>query len=109
MEATVKQVADYVTSVEDMQNQLGDDSLVQSFSQNGPVVAVTCELRKDENTVSGYWWSNRKGAKVEIMEGTMASTDIVTEEKAPITMLIPLLKEKLTIRRGGNSANQQTT
>lgn len=98
MEATVIEVADFVTSVEDMRNQLGDETLVQSFTQGGPVIAVTCELRRDESTASGYWWSNRKGRTVEIAQGTLISTDTVIEEKAPITMLIPLLKEKLTIK-----------
>ena len=35
------------------------------------------------------------------MRGPMVSADIATEEKAPISMLIPYLKEKLTVRRTG--------
>ena len=77
---------------------LGDDSLVQSYMSAGPVMQVQCSLKPDSSTASGYEWSNRKGAKVELEPGTTVNADIVVEKKAPISMLIPLLKEKLTVK-----------
>ena len=94
----MSKVGEYVTSTEEMQNMLGDDSLVQSFKNAGPVMQIQCALKPDPNTLSGYEWSNRKGAKVELVPGTTLNADIVVEKKAPITMLIPLLKEKLTVK-----------
>ncbi|MBQ9549619.1 MAG: biotin/lipoyl-binding protein [Lachnospiraceae bacterium] len=96
--AFVTHVDEYVTSMQEMKNKLGDDSLVQSFSSGGPVVQVMCFLKLDPSTKSGYDWSSRKGASVELSPGTPVSADIVTESKAPITMLIPFLKEKLTVK-----------
>lgn len=109
MEGTITSISDYVVSAEDMQNQLGDQTLVQSFQQSGPVIKASIELKKDKDTVSGYYWSTKKGAEVYIDEGTIISADIVSEEKAPITMLIPFLKEKLSVRRddGQNAQNAQ--
>ena len=101
MEGTVTAVAEYVTSREEIQSQLGDATLTQVFTQDGPVVSVNVEIKKDEGTVSGYWWSSKKGAAVDVAEGTLVSTDTVVEEKAPITMLIPLLKEQLSVKRKG--------
>ncbi len=98
MEATIEHVDSYIASNTDLAVQLGDDSLVQSFLANGPVVAVTCKLRADEATASGYYWSSNKGKALQIAEGTPVSASVVLEEKAPITMLIPFLKEKLTIK-----------
>lgn len=95
---TVAKVSDYVTSTEEMRNMLGDDSLVQNFSNSGPVMQVRCSLKPDSNSVSGYEWSNRKGMTVELLPGTTVNADIVVEKKAPITMLIPWLKDKLTVR-----------
>lgn len=95
--AVVNKVGDYVTSTEEMRNMLGDDSLIQSFKNDGPVMQIQCSLKRDESTVSGYEWSNKKGAKVELVPGTTVNADIVIEKKAPITMLIPLLREKLTV------------
>ena len=54
MEGSVVSVSDSVVSAEDMQNQLGDPSLVQSFQQSGPVMRVVCDLKKDDSTASGY-------------------------------------------------------
>ncbi|MCR5237227.1 MAG: hypothetical protein K6E34_08535 [Lachnospiraceae bacterium] len=95
----VSEVADYVTSMEDVKNRLGDSSLAQTFTGSGPVVMVTVELEEDPDTASGYKWSSKKGSSVMITPGTMVNADIVTEEKAPITMLLPLFKEKLSVRR----------
>lgn len=97
MEATVVHVDSYVTGQATMKNILGDDSLVSAFTQEGPVVAVTCALREDANTASGYYWSSDKGADLLLPMGTLISGDVIISEKAPITMIIPLLKEKLTV------------
>ena len=96
--AVVSNVGSYVTSPEEIKTRLGDDSLVDSFTGSGPVVQVICSLNTDPSTKSGYEWSSRKGASVELKPGTTVTADIVTEKKAPITMLIPFLKEKLTVR-----------
>lgn len=101
MKGTVEYVDSYVTSRAQITNQVGLDSLVDSFLQNGPVVEVRLTLKTDDSTESGYWWSSRRGAEIDLMRGTMVSADIATEEKAPISMLIPYLKEKLTVRRTG--------
>ncbi len=98
MDGKVTGVSDTVVSSQDMINQLGEQSLAQAFTQNGPVIRVDCSLEKDESTASGYKWSSKKGAEIAIDEGTIMQADIVTEEKAPISMLIPYLKEKLTIK-----------
>lgn len=97
MEGSVVSVSDSVVSAEDMQNQLGDPSLVQSFQQNGAVVRVVCDLKKDDSTASGYAWSSKKGADVVVEEGTVITADIVTEEKRPISMLIPYLKNLFSV------------
>ena len=97
MQAEVIHVDDYVSTASSIRSMLGDDTLAQAFTQNGPVVGVICRLRVDETTASGYWWSNSKGAELMVPEGTMVTADIITEEKAPIDMLIPYLKEKLSM------------
>ena len=100
MEGEVVSISDYVVSSEEMMNQLGDSSLVQTFQSSGPVMKVVCDLDKDADTASGYYWSSKKGSSITIDEGTVIVADIVTEEKAPITMIIPLIKERLSVHRG---------
>ncbi len=106
MRGTVEYVDEYVTSRAEITNQVGVTSLVESFLSNGPVVEVRIILDKDDTTESGYWWSSRRGAELDLMKGTIVSADIATEEKAPISMLVPYLKEKLTVERAGKTAGQ---
>ena len=104
MLGTVDYVSDSAVSSEDMLNELGDSSLVQAFQQSGPLIRVECLLDKDRSTASGYKWSSNKGSEVTIDAGTFISADIVTESNAPITMLVPYIKDKLF---GDNTQNNQ--
>ena len=99
MMGEVVAVDPYVTSYEDIVAALGSESLAQMFSQNGPVVAVTCKLRTDATTVSGFWWSNDNGATVVLAEGTIMIVDIILEEKSPISMLLPFINDSGSARK----------
>jgi HlyD family secretion protein len=96
MEATVRDVEENVATAGEMKDVLGADSLVNSFSSSGPVIAVTCEIKKDASTLSGYYWSSPKGSDIVLTEDTIVTADIITDERAPITMLMPFLKETMT-------------
>ena len=108
MDGTVESVSDYTATSDDLLNELGDQSLVQVFQQSGPVVRVSMKLERDPDTASGFKWSSRKGKELTIDEGTVVSADIVADEKAPISMLIPYLKEKLTVKNGNGQPAQNT-
>ncbi len=108
MDGTVEGVSDYTATSEDLLNELGDQSLVQAFQQAGPVVKVSMKLERDPDTASGFRWSSKKGRELTLDEGTIVSADIVADEKAPITMLIPYLKEKLTVKHGSDQPAQNT-
>ena len=108
MYGTVEAVSDYTATAEDLLNELGDKSLVQAFQQAGPVVRVSMKLERDKETASGFRWSSKKGGELTLDEGTVVSADIIADEKAPITMLIPYLKEKLTVKHGSEQPAQDT-
>lgn len=97
MRGTVVSVASYVTSYADMYTRLGDATLAETFGKTGAVLEVVCDIRKDDNTISGYAWSSAKGRKEELTEGTLLEGSVITEKVAPITMLIPKLKEKFNL------------
>ena len=101
MEAEVIHVDSYITSTEEMLRQLGDEKLVEAFLKDGPVVEIACKIRTSEDTASGYYWSSRKGADLLIEDGTMVEADVVIDKKAPVTILIPYIKEKLTVKTEG--------
>lgn len=91
-------VDDYVSTHEDMMVQLGNESVVKEFESQGPVVLIKVDLLKDETSKSGYKWSSKKGKEVRLTQGTILDATIVTEEKRPIDLLIPYIKEKLEFR-----------
>ena len=75
MEGTIQDVAQSVTSQEEIRNQLGNNELAEKVINEGSVVAVTVVLRTDSNTVSGYWWSDKKGAEVAIDDQTIITAE----------------------------------
>lgn len=103
MPAAVLAVSPYMATQAEMLEVLGDEMLVNSFLNEGPVVAVTARLEKDPATASGYAWSSAKGADILLEDGTPVNGRIVTERKAPISMLLPYLREKFTVREGAGS------
>lgn len=87
MAARIINIDAYATSAEGMSRVIGaNNNLDSAFTQNGAVVAVTCELYPGE-TASGYYWSNEKGADVTVTNGSLVTARIITEEVAPITKL----------------------
>ena len=62
MKGEVVAVANYVTSQADLFAKLGDQTLANTFGKDGSVIEITCEIARDDNTVSGFFWSSQKGA-----------------------------------------------
>lgn len=93
MVARIVNIDAYAASSTGMASVIGSGNLLDStFTKNGAVVAVACELYPDD-TVSGYYWSNKKGAKVPVSNGSLVTAKIVTEEVKPITKLFSKLKD----------------
>ena len=94
MVARVINIDTYAASSAGMAAVLGTgNNLDATFTSNGPVVAVACELATDPSTVSGYWWSNEKGAGVTVSNGSLITAKIVTEEVAPISKLFSKISD----------------
>ena len=95
MVARVTNIDSYVSSAKGMAYVLGaDNNLAATFQKdNTAVVAVTCELYPDNTTVSGYYWSNEKGKKLNVTNGSLVNAKVIVEEVHPITKLFSKLKE----------------
>lgn len=91
MEAVVTNVDRYISSEGALAEMLGaDGQMAYMVTQNGPVAAVTCELKADENTESGYYFSAPKGAEIELSGGEQATAQIILDESAPISKVFPM-------------------
>jgi len=96
--ARVTAVSEAPATQEAMLALLGNQRLVESFTEKGAPIAVEADLELDPHTKSGFRWSSSKGPPFEIRSGTLCSARVITQEQPPITLVIPLLKELLGIR-----------
>jgi len=93
MKGTVTYVDDYVTSANEIYQLLEDEVLANSYIQNGPSVAVICKLQEDKNAENGFYWSNERGSRLKIHDGTATQLTIVEETTHPIQLGFPQLRE----------------
>ena len=98
IEAVVESIESHVASETDLKDQIASDSVVQDFEKEGSVVEVRCKMFRDPLSKSGYTWSTKKGRNIELVTGTVISATIITEEKRPIDLLIPYLKNKFDFK-----------
>jgi HlyD family secretion protein len=90
-------ISQYPATEQGMLSLFNNAALVRELTRNGPPLAVEVELLRDPATRSGYRWSSGTGARVELSSGTLATGTFVVENKRPISLLIPLLREMVGV------------
>ena len=68
---------------------------MEILAMTGKEARLRCFVKTDPESRSGYLWSSRKGAQVEIYSGTVCSSSIITRSQRPITLVLVWLKELL--------------
>lgn len=96
MEAEIYNIGSYPANAENVALQVGaNNGVSNSILANGPVVTVVCKLKRDSNTKSGFYWSNKNGKDKTLQSGTLLSAKIIVDESAPISKLLNNLKDKM--------------
>jgi HlyD family secretion protein len=85
-------VSDFPMTAEGMASVLQNPQLVTRFMEQGPPYAVRVELAPNAESASGYRWSGGPGPTVKLSSGTTVRAAITTNRRAPISLLLPLLK-----------------
>ena len=88
-------VAKYPATEQGMMAVFNNAALMRDMTKDGPPIAVLVELIADHKTKSGYAWSSKAGAGVEVTSGTLCTGSFIVGTKRPISLLIPLLKEMI--------------
>lgn len=91
IDGTVTYVDSYVTSVNEMRTLLGDDMLVNTFLQSGPVAAVVCKLEEDSSAENGFKWSSEEGGDLVLQDGTFMSVSVTLDQHRPLERTLPAL------------------
>ncbi|MDP5339575.1 MAG: NHLP bacteriocin system secretion protein [Nodularia sp. (in: cyanobacteria)] len=73
---------------------VGNSEVVNKLiGSEGGKIEVMAKLNLNPSTVSGYQWSSSKGPNTKLTLGTTVTAKVTVEETAPITFLLPILKE----------------
>ena len=91
----VETISAFPASIDSMAAVLQNQGLAETFSASGTPYSGRIALTPDPATASGFAWTSARGADVEITAGTVARVEIEVERQAPITLVIPLIKEGL--------------
>lgn len=89
----VSDVSAFPVTQEGMVAVLQNRDLARSLSEGGSPYAARVSLESDPLTASGYAWTSPKASTETITSGTLATVEIKVDSDAPITMVIPLIKE----------------
>jgi HlyD family secretion protein len=88
----VLSVSDFPMTAEGMASVLQNPQLVTRFMEQGPPYAVRVELAPDPTSESGYRWSGGPGPPIHLTSGTTVRASVTINRRAPISLLLPLLK-----------------
>lgn len=89
----VKAVSPYPVTSSRAASKLGNPELADTLTGKSAKVEVMVLLQPEATNASGYKWSSSKGPADKLTSGTTSSVRVTVEERAPITFLLPFLRE----------------
>ena len=89
----VLEISQFPVSTDGMMATLQNPQLVARFSAQGAPYAARVALLPDKSNSSGYAWSAGRGPPVLLTSGTTAAAEVTVRRQAPITLVLPLLRE----------------
>jgi HlyD family secretion protein len=90
---TVTAVSAFPVTREGVERLVGNADVVTSLVGQGPVIEVVASLAQAPSTFSGYQWSSSAGPALPITAGTTMTGRVVVEQRAPITYVLPWLRD----------------
>ncbi|MGO9241947.1 MAG: NHLP bacteriocin system secretion protein [Bryobacteraceae bacterium] len=91
--STVTKVSPLPVTREGALSVIGNPDVVQSLMSSGAYIEVTARLETDPATFSGYRWSSSRGPNLKMSSGLTHLSRVTIEGRAPITYLMPILRE----------------
>lgn len=90
---TVFSVSPVPVTKEGATSTVGNAEVVQNLMPEGGEIEVRAHLDPDPHTASGYRWSSSRGPDMKISAGLTHSTRVIIEGRAPVSYLLPILRE----------------
>jgi HlyD family secretion protein len=96
MRAKVTSVSEFPSTQQAMLANLGNQDLVNSFTKMiDTPIELRVEILASDKTQSGFQWTSPAGPPGAVQAGTLCQAQITVRERPPISLVIPLLREKL--------------
>jgi HlyD family secretion protein len=92
MVGTVTTVSQFPITTEGLMATLRSRELAQTIAPGGSSLKVEVNLEASDNTFSGFKWSNGVGPNLRISSGTIFAGTLTTEERSPISLVLPIFK-----------------
>lgn len=90
----VAQVSPQPVTPEEVRILLNNDEMARDFSKGSPyLVEVALEVLPDGR----FDWTSTKGESLTVDSNTPCAAQIIVDERAPFTLIIPKLKQMLTV------------
>lgn len=89
---TVTYVSEFPATSDGMMRVLGNASLIETLSTDGPPYIAYADLAPDSESASGYRWSSPKGNVLRVDSGTLCEVSVTVRERRPIELVIPVLR-----------------
>ena len=93
----VLSISEFPVSAEGMMAILQNQQLVTRFSAQGAPYAARVALIRDISTTERLCLVGRTGSAGDAVRGTTASAEVTVRTQAPITLVLPLLRERTGI------------
>ncbi|WP_445633144.1 NHLP bacteriocin system secretion protein [Nostoc sp. DSM 114161] len=88
----VTEVSAFPVTKEGALSVVGNSEFVEAIMSQGPQMLITARLQPDNSTFSEYKWSSSQGPQMKVTSGTTTSVQVIVEERAPITFVLPILR-----------------
>lgn len=93
MIGSVSDVSAFPVTKEGALSVVGNPEVVQGLLSSGAQIQVSAQLQPDATTESGYKWSSSRGPQMKVTSGTTTTVRATVEERAPITFVLPILRD----------------
>ncbi len=90
----VGSVSAFPATPQAMLSRLENPALVSEFTRGGAPIEVVVSLDPSPDTPSGYAWTSHEGPPESLTSGTLCSGSITLSRRAPISLVVPLLKKE---------------
>lgn len=90
----VTQVSIFPVTKEGASTLVGNPEVIENLmGEGGAMIEAISQLELNSSTFSGYKWSSSQGPDLKMSTGTTTTARVKIEERAPITFILPILRE----------------